>query len=192
MKEAFIAAIKASVDLPVSVIEEFWYLGKVRNFKKGDMLAKPDQMVDYGYFLFKGICQFHFIGDDGREVVSTFRSGPCIMAPSTSGFFLNQPAQIYCVAVTDLEGIQLDATNVMRFADKHPEIYRMFLKVVVNIFREKERKEVSLKQKSGIERYLDFLIDFPGLVNHVSLHAIASYLKLRAGSLSRIRKELRS
>ena len=54
----------------------------------------------------------------------------------------------------------------------------------------KEKKEIALLRDSATQRYLQFLENFPGVLNEIPHYYIASYLSISPETLSRIRKSI--
>jgi CRP-like cAMP-binding protein len=54
----------------------------------------------------------------------------------------------------------------------------------------KDRQASNFKELNALERYRQFLVDYPGLEARIKQHQLASYLGITPVSLSRIRKKL--
>jgi CRP-like cAMP-binding protein len=57
-----------------------------------------------------------------------------------------------------------------------------------NSFMHKQQQQIDLLTKTAQERYDEFLVDFPGIVNRISQKHIASYLGITPQSFSRLKK----
>ena len=73
---------------------------------------------------------------------------------------------------------------------KNPKMYKFLLKAVVQAFHRKEVKEIAFNQLDAEQRYLQFLQEFPNLVNEIPIQHVASYLGVRPETLSRIRNKI--
>ncbi len=96
------------------------------------------------------------------------------------------------MTMTDIVVRQVEYQELFAYAEKYPVVYNTLLGMIVSTYRERENKEIDFKLKTSIQLYEKLLIDFPDIVDHVPLTYLASYLNIQPGSLSRIRKELRS
>lgn len=170
-------------------VEELLTLGVDKKIKKKKKLARPERIVNKAYFLKSGIIR-HYVVRDNQEFTKNLIKGPRFMLPSLTNFFLNTPSQIYCESLTELEVIEWSREELFHFADNHIKFYKFLLQAVVKAFHGKEVKEIALNQLDAKQRYLNFLEDFPNLVNEIPIQYIASYLGIRPETLSRIRAKL--
>ena len=192
MQEKLYQKIQLMTQLSAEELKQFLQLARPGLIPKGTLLTKPHQPVQDAYFLKQGILRHYILGRQRKEFTKNFIRGPRFALPSLSDFFNQSPSSIYCEALTDLEVLNWKYPQIIEFADAHPRFYKFLLKGTVGAFKRKEQKEIALNQKSAEERYLDFLEEFPLLVNQVPLQYIASYLNIRPETLSRIRARLRS
>lgn len=63
-------------------------------------------------------------------------------------------------------------------------------KITTKAMAEKVDKISVMMTEDAKERYLSFLIKFPGIANRIPLSYLASYLGITQSSLSRIRKNI--
>lgn len=172
-------------------VEELLALGVDKKINKKKKLARPERIIDKAYFLKSGIVR-HYVIKGNQEFTKNLISGPRFMLPSLTNFFLNTPSQIYCESLTELEVIEWSKKDLFQFADDNVKFYKFLLKAVVKAFHGKEMKEIALNQFDAKQRYLNFLEDFPNLINEIPVQYIASYLGIRPETLSRIRAKLNS
>ncbi len=170
---------------------EFLALGKPKKIGKKKKLASPKRIVNKAYFLKSGVIR-HYVRSGNQEFTKNLIKGPRFMLPSLTNFFLDTPSHIYCESITALEVIEWDRKDLFDFADQHSKMYKFLLRGVVRAFHSKELKEIDFNQLDVKQRYLNFLEDFPNLVNEIPVQYIASYLGVRPETLSRIRAKLNS
>jgi len=178
-------------ELSEAEIKKFLALGSHKTIDKKKKLATPKKIIDKAYFLKKGVIR-HYVKSGNQEFTKNLIKGPRFMLPSLTNFFLNTPSHIYCESITELEVIEWDRKNLFEFADQHPKMYKFLIKGVVRAFHGKEMKEIALNQLDAKQRYLNFLEEFPNLVNEIPIQYIASYLGIRPETLSRVRAKLNS
>jgi len=191
MKEQLTNQISQITKLTLDEVEVFLALGVEKKIEKKKKIALPERIVDKAYFLKSGIIR-HYVVRENQEFTKNLIKGPRFMLPSLTNFFLNTPSQIYCESLTELEVIEWSRKDLFDFADSNVKFYKFLLKAVAKAFHSKEVKEIALNQLVAKERYLNFLEDFPGLVNEIPAQYVASYLGIRPETLSRIRAKLLS
>lgn len=191
MDETIIKRIAKATKLNKDELKEFISYGRIGTIPKKKLLVTPNKIVDKAYFLKNGIIR-HYVKNGANQFTKNFIQGPRFMLPSLTNFFLESPSQIYCESLTDLDVIEWNRNDLFLFANKHPKMYKFLLMAVVQAFHRKEAREIALVQQDAKERYLDFLNDYPNLINTIPLQHIASYLGVRPETLSRIRANLNS
>ena len=189
MKQAISNQITQLTKLTNKQAEELLALGVDKTIEKKKKLASPDRIVDKAYFLKRGIIR-HYVRPKNQDFTKNLIRGPRFMLPSLTNFFLNTPSHIYCESITELEVIEWNRKDVFHFADQHVKFYRFLLGAVVRAFHGKEVKEIALNQLDAEQRYLNFLEEFPNLINEIPVQYVASYLGIRPETLSRIRAKL--
>jgi len=191
MNKQLTIQISQITKLTLDEVEEFIALGVEKKIDKKKKIARPDRIVDKAYFLKSGIIR-HYVIREQQEFTKNFIRGPRFMLPSLTNFFLNTPSQIYCESLTELEVIEWSRKDLFHFADNHVNFYKFLLKAVVKAFHSKELKEIAINQLEAKQRYLNFLENFPNLINEIPAQYVASFLGVRPETLSRIRAKLNS
>ncbi|MFN3529722.1 MAG: Crp/Fnr family transcriptional regulator [Bacteroidia bacterium] len=92
-------------------------------------------------------------------------------------------------ALEDSRLLAIDAARLFALFNKHPELERLYRKMLEKAFVHAIGRIESLQFKSATERYLD-LLKQPNLLQRVPLRHIASYLGITQVSLSRIRASI--
>jgi len=187
--EILINQISKITSLSIKEVEIFISMGVHKEISKKTYLAAPHKTVNKAYFLKSGITR-HFVYNDSKEFTKNITRGPRFLLPSLSDFFLEKPSTIYCEAITEIDVIEWQRKDLYRFADKHPVMYKFLLKGVVKAFQNKEIKEIGLNKYTAKQRYLNFMDEYPNLINEIPLRYVASFLGIRPKTLSRIRANM--
>jgi cAMP-binding proteins - catabolite gene activator and regulatory subunit of cAMP-dependent protein kinases len=142
------------------------------------------------YFIISGIVRGYYIDENGNDITKCFSrenqffSSEGLRTESTSSFTIE--------CLEDCRCIQLPyklVREVMKADEVLHEVFvRYYLREVANL--EKHIKSAALMDAE--ERYIAFCRQYPDLQERVDLQYIASYIGIRAASLSRIRKKLKN
>jgi len=186
MKDKLLQQILKTTQLNKSEMLDFLALGTEKCISKSKLILVPNTNTTKAYFLISGTIR-HYTKQDSKQFTKNLIRGPRFMLPSLTSFFLGTQSKIYCQALTDLKVIEWSREDLLRFSDEHPKMYKFFLRAVVRAFHTKELKEIAFIQLNAEQRYLQFLNDFPNLINEIPIQYIASYLGIRPETLSRIR-----
>lgn len=93
-------------------------------------------------------------------------------------------------ALTHCEILVADFRSIDELSKRNPIVGDFKNNLVSSYVLMKQRRENRYLSLEAMERYQLFLKDFPGLLNEIPHHYIASYLGVSATQLSRVRKKL--
>lgn len=160
------------------------------NFKKGDMIFKPDAFNDNLYIVHTGIWRA-FRPKDGEESTIWFAFHATVVI-NIWCYHYAIPSQIGIVAETDGKAFVLPRKKLEELCSHSLEIAN----TVRHIFEAHAASyEVSITSRldcnDGHERYLSILDKHPELLQFVPLNKLASYLLVTPQSLSRIRANIK-
>jgi CRP-like cAMP-binding protein len=160
-----------------------------RSCRKGDHFVKEGQLCNTIGFLNSGIARVYYL-IDGKEITSYFNAGNRNMfVCSFSSFLSRKPSFENVHFLEDSELLLLNYDDLQALYEKSPAIQKLGrLMAEYNYVLSMERI-YSLQHSPALERYNAMLKIYPGLLNQVPHHYIASYLGITPESLSRIRKE---
>jgi CRP-like cAMP-binding protein len=162
-------------------------LMNVKVYPKNSYLVREGQMANKCYFVLKGIVRQYYNIDgeekttnfymDGEPVSSTF---PTDIAPSQFCLICNEDTMVCEANPGDDKKLLATMPQLQTINEKATETENM--KVHESL--------LDFKLLSAEERYLKLLRDKPQLIDRVPLYQLASYLGIKAESLSRIRKRI--
>jgi CRP-like cAMP-binding protein len=105
-------------------------------------------------------------------------------------FEANQASSEFLQACTDCRLFVFSKQDWDAFSTDIPEWEIIKNRIIQQCLYQKSRKNPVISQ-DATTRYLEFLENYPTLINQVPLSYIASYLGITQQSLSRIRKNIR-
>lgn len=157
-------------------------------YKKGDILLKEGQVATECYFVLNGcVRQYYLI--DGEEKTSNFFTENEWIVPIAS-FIQKQPASYYLECAEDtvlVVGNEQREEEMYSTSRKFETISRMVLEKIII---EQQALQARYVTDTPEQRYLHLLERNAGLVQRVPLYQLASYIGVKAESLSRIRKRI--
>jgi CRP-like cAMP-binding protein len=171
----------------VAIIEKLLHR---KFFKKGEHLLSAGEVCRYIIFIESGLVRY-YIDKDGTEQTHYFNQEGEFVCDYPS-FLPQSPSNDSIQALEDTVIYQINAEGIQQFyreVTNGEKFGRVALEYVfVNIINQL----VSLYTDSPDNRYLKFLSNYPQLVQRIPQYYIASYVGVKAPSLSRIRKRLAS
>ena len=155
--------------------------------KKGEVYQQEGDVCRKLGFLQKGILRVYHHRNE-KEITNYFNTAdrnPFVA--SFKSFLTGEVSREHIVAMTDCEMLTIKKSELENLYERFHQIERLGRKLAeYNYLLGLERID-SLQYLSAGQRYEQFLKLYPGLINRVPHHYIASYLGVTAESLSRIR-----
>lgn len=171
--------------LSAKTLEDVKKSGLIRNFKKGELLAKEGQYSDELFYIAKGGARAYYL-HDGKIVTDWFAFENDFISSIVS-FFLDVPGQHQIEMLEDTVMLVLKRDDVELLCEKHHDFERLGRLSVTKTMMQLQQRIVSIQFKSSKERYDSLLKKYPSIEQRAPLGDIASYLGITQETLSRIR-----
>lgn len=158
-----------------------------RTLKKGTILLKEGQKSQYEYFVLKGCIRKYYI-IDGEEKTTEFFTEMEALTPHCA--MNNTPSEYYISCVEDT---MLTVANIdlgVELFTKFPKFQVMCRILSEEILAKQQINFDEFKTSSPEQRYLNLLQKRPDLIQRVPQNQLASYLGIKAESLSRLRARI--
>lgn len=156
---------------------------------KGDLLVEAGSTARYLYFINSGYMRLYYY-DDGEEITTLLNNCPSGFITSFNSFITQTHSHNYLECISDCELLRItkkDVDTLYQHSQKWAEFGR---KVYEHAFSCLEERTKDMLTLSAEQRYLKLLGNHPGIIQNIPLQHIASYLGIKAPSLSRIRKHI--
>ncbi|WP_034044503.1 Crp/Fnr family transcriptional regulator [Wocania ichthyoenteri] len=159
----------------------------IESFKKGTILLKEGDISNECYFLLKG-CIRSYIIENGEEKTIEFYTEEQVVTPSNYG--KSTPSNYYLECMEDVIVSIGNPKLEKETFQKYPQLESLSRVIGEIIMAKNQDTFAQFKISSPEERYLNILKKRPDLIQRVPQHQIASYLGIKAESLSRIKKRI--
>ena len=176
--------------IPVSekdaaIIESLFYR---KSFKKGEHLLSAGEICRYIIFIESGLVRY-YINNDGTEQTYYFNKEGEFVCDYMS-FLPKGPSNVNIQALENTVVYRISAEGIQQFYREVANGEKFGRQAIEHVFVNVINQVVSLYTDTPDNRYLKFLSNYPELVQRISQYYIASYIGVKAPSLSRIRKRL--
>ncbi|BDD03949.1 Crp/Fnr family transcriptional regulator [Aureibacter tunicatorum] len=188
MKNQFIEYITNHVQLEQDEVDAISSSIPVKHYKAGDILLKEGMISKVSYFNIKGCVRMYYIVD-GKENTTFFYTENQFVT-SIKSFTSNEPSNHYleCVEDCTLALISYDTEKaLLRSFPKLETFSRMILEQELANYQDMLS---TFMMSSPEQRYLNLVKNAPHLLQRVPLYQLASYIGVKAESLSRIRSRI--
>lgn len=168
----------------------FMDICKYRELKKHQVLYPLGEIPPSFAFVYSGLFRTFITDENGNEYNKNFFYEGTFPGSMTA-LLRHEPSQFAIVALEPAQIIEIDfpAYRSLLHACEDLKLFQIYY-LERNWLLAKDAREVAIVQEDATQRYLQFMEDYPFLVERLSQHHIASHLGVTPTQLSRIRKKL--
>ncbi|GFZ33116.1 cAMP-binding protein [Clostridium zeae] len=138
------------------------------------------------YFIIRGIVRGYYIDENGNDITKCFSCENEFF--SSEGLRTGGASSFTIECLENCDCIKLPYKLINKIMRKDENLNNLFIKYYLQEVGRLENRSKNLALLKAEERYIDFCIQYPHIHERVELKYIASYIGIRAASLSRIRK----
>jgi CRP-like cAMP-binding protein len=180
--------LSSFISLEQSEIDYFISKLQVRQLKRKEFLLHEGQICKHSYFINSG-CLRYFYNIEGQEVTGQFFFENGWYADYTS-YLSGKPLDKNIQALEKTELLLLSKTDLDKLFIEIPKFEKFGRLIAENAFLGLQQYTQSLTKETPEERYINLIKNRPKVIERIPQHYIASYLGIKAPSLSRIRKRI--
>lgn len=159
-----------------------------KKFRKKQYILQEGSVCRVETFVIKGLTRTYQVDSNGQEHVVQF--GPEDWWVGDLYSFLTEAPSIYNIdCLEDTEVLQISKPDLEKMYERVPKMERHFRIMIQHAYIASTRRVSGTLSKSALERYDDFITQYPQIGQRVPNHQIASYLGVTPQSLSRIRSQ---
>ncbi len=153
---------------------------------KNDYLLREGQTEKYIHFVNEGLVRV-FLRDEAKEISLDFIFASQFVS-SYSSFLQQTPSKVNIQALADTQTFRLSHEKLYAFYNVSHKAERVGRIIAEQAYIRKTNREIAFLKLTAKERYEQLLEQNPGLVQHIPVKYLASYLGIEPESLSRIRR----
>lgn len=173
----------------VDDLNVFNRLLKTRKVKRKEILLREGEICDFEAYIVKGCVRTFYIDENGSEVILQFSIEDWWFGDIGS-FNDRTPSLLYIEALEDSELLILNPTRKEELLETLPHFERVFRLMLQRRISALEKRLIRTIARTAEDRYLDFIQQYPKIVQRVPQHYIASYLGMTPEFLSKVRKRI--
>ncbi|MEO5908491.1 MAG: Crp/Fnr family transcriptional regulator [Ginsengibacter sp.] len=189
MFELLLKSIKERISISK---EEFTFCKTLfipKKLRKRQYLLQEGDVCRYTAFVEKGMLRTFTIGEKGNEPILQFSMEGWWIADLYS-FLTDEPSLYNVEALEDCELLLITKENWDILLEKIPALERYFRLLIQNNLIATQGRLMSSLSETAEEKYTKLINNFPGCIQRVPQHMIASYLGITPETLSRIRGQM--
>ena len=158
---------------------------KAKTLQKGQFLIKEGEIENNLYLVESGALRVFYLTEFEEIVIRFGYKGS--MITSLSSFINRTPSEFYIDALRKTTLRQITRDDVHRIVNERPENMQAYIRLLEGLITQQIEREVDLLISSPAERLKRVLQRSLNLFQEIPLKYIASYLRMTAETLSRIR-----
>ena len=154
---------------------------------KGELLLSKGDYANKAFFVKQGCLRSYAIDEKGKEHIFMFAPEGWMIA-DTPSVITQLPSQLFIDSIEDSEIEIIDEKLFQQIDTQFPNIIgvQKLLKRISVL----QKRIILLMSATALERYQDFVITYPNIVQRVPQKMIASYLGITPEALSKIRGDM--
>lgn len=160
-----------------------------KKLRKRQYLLQEGDVCKYNTFVSKGLLRSYTIDDKGTEHILQFAFEGWWIGDIYS-FITENPSNFNIEALEDCELLLITKPSMDILFEKVPKFERYFRILIQNNLIATQRRLMGTLSETAEEKYTNLMNNFPGCLQRVPQHMIASYLGITRETLSRIRGQM--
>ncbi|WP_184542037.1 Crp/Fnr family transcriptional regulator [Mucilaginibacter sp. FT3.2] len=158
-------------------------------FPKNRIIEEAGTTPQYLYFVIKGFMRLFHYNENGDEVTTHINCPPGFL--TSYSHFINQTQtneNVECI--TECELLRITKSNLDLLTSQSTAFKDFSIQVFQQSITYNETRSKELATLTAEQRYKKLIENYPGIIHHVPVQYIASFLGMKPESLSRIRKRI--
>ena len=164
--------------------------GEAVTYRKGDQLEREGDPARWFAFVTEGCFKYvtHGHSDDKAHITWFSFQGEFVVDYPT--FLYGRPSQTTIEAMMPSRVIRVTGQQLEQFFDQSKETMKLRAIIAEHILFQFRSRYLDLHCTTARERYEMLMQRCPGIVDHLALQDIASFLNVTPQTISKIRKEI--
>jgi len=157
---------------------------------KKTIMLHEGEMCNFEDFVVKGCVRKYYIDENGFEVILQFAIEDAWVSDISFSIYEDKPSKVFIETLEDCEFLSFTPETKEELFQKAPCFERVFRILLQRNLSVTHARLFNTISKTAMEKYLEFLEQYPTLPQRVAQHYIASYLGISAEFLSKTRAKV--
>ncbi|MGB4843165.1 MAG: Crp/Fnr family transcriptional regulator [Ferruginibacter sp.] len=167
------------------IIAAFNEVAEQKTISKADFLIREGEVEKNLYLVESGAIIAFYLSEYEEQVIRFGYTGSFIN--SLSSFIKGTPSEFYIQAIRKTTIRIMPKEVLLKLVHENEESMKQYISLLENLITQQIDREIDLLITSPVERLQRVLQRSPNLFQEVPLKYIASYLRMKPETLSRIR-----
>lgn len=157
---------------------------------KKTIMLHEGEVCNFEAFVVKGCLRRYYIDENGFEVILQFAVEDSWISDISFSIYENKPSRVFIETLEDCELLTFTPETKEALFLRAPRFERAFRILMQRNLAVTQNRLFSTIAKSAMEKYQDFLDQYPTIPQRVAQHYIASYLGISPEFLSKVRAKM--
>ena len=164
--------------------------GEAVTYRKGDQLEREGDPARWFAFVTEGCFKYvtHGISDDREHITWFSFQGEFVV--DYPAYLYGRPAQTTIEAMMPSRVIRVTGEQMRQYFDQSKETMELRAIIAEHILSQFQSRYIDLHRTTARERYDLLMQRCPGIVEHLDLQDIASFLNVHPNTISKIRRNI--
>ena len=164
--------------------------GEAVTYHKGDQLEREGDPARWFAFVTEGCFKYvtHGISDDREHITWFSFQGEFVVDYPT--YLYGRPSHTTIVAMMPSRVIRVTGQQMEQFFDQSKKTMKLRAIIAEHILDQFQSRYIDLHRTTARERYDLLMQRCPGIVEHLDLQDIASFLNVHPNTISKIRRDI--
>ena len=164
--------------------------GEAVIYRRGDQLEREGDPARLLAFVTEGCFKYvtHGLSDDREHITWFSFEGEFVVDYPT--FLYARPAQTTIVAMMPSRVIRVTGQQLEQFFEQSKETMKLRAIIAEHLLEQFPSRYIDLHSTTARERYDLLMQRCPGIVDHLDLQDIASFLNVHPNTISKIRRDI--
>ncbi|MDP4263820.1 MAG: Crp/Fnr family transcriptional regulator [Bacteroidota bacterium] len=165
-------------------------ISKVRKLGKKEILTKAGEVEEYFNFIIKGLVRKYYKKNNHEINTQISMEGHIIL--SQESFHSRTPSEYYVETIEPTVLISIPFDDLERLYSQSKKMEHLGRLVITHTMMLKDRWQMQMVKMTPRERFLNFVMKNPELLQRVPQKYLASYLNIKPETFSRFKHLLRN
>ena len=186
--QALAEHIKRRIDLTEAEVNEFLTCFRLTKVRRRQFIIQPGFVAHHKNYVLKGAFRAYVVDDSGQDHTIQVSIEDWWITDYNS-YLYQKPATMFVEALEESVILQIHYDDEARLKNEHHHFETFFRIMAERSMAHMQRRIITNLTKNAEERYKDFELQYPEIVQRMPQYALASYLGMSTEYLSRLRNK---
>ncbi len=190
MPEQFINFLRQFGNITAEEIQQYLLpVIKVREFGKKQLIIKAGEIENYINFISKGLIRKYYLHDNEERIVQLAIEGHLVS--SQESLYTHTPSEYYIETIEPTTLVSIANDDLEKMYAKSHNMERLGRLIAIHTMVLIDKRQMSIVRQEPRERFLNFVENYPEIIQRVPQKYLASFLNIKPETFSRFKHLIR-